>query len=299
MRILLLGADGQIGWELRRTLAPLGELMPYTRETLDLGDRAGLRRTIRQAAPAVIINAAAYTHVDAAEREPQLADRINHLAPGDIAAEAERAGALLVHFSTDYVFDGASSAAYREADATGPLNTYGRSKLAGDEAILATAASAYIFRVAWVYGSRGKNFLRTIRRLAIGPDDLRVVNDQRGTPTWCRSVADAVTAAVVRVMSDRAAGAEPPPAGVYHMSAPDSATWFEFASEVVAEMASRGVGVPRVVPVTSAEHPTPARRPAFTVLNSDRLLDGFGLQLRPWREQLAACIAEENRPVRG
>lgn len=290
-RILLLGARGQVGWELLRTLAPLGEIRALDRRSLDLMDMDAIRSAARSAEPDVIVNAAAYTHVDRAEDDPATANRINAEAPGVLAAEAERTGALLVHFSTDYVFDGTATSPYVEEDATGPANVYGASKLTGDEAVLGTKACAYVFRVGWVYDRRGNNFLKTIERRAREGGELAVVADQFGCPTWSRAIAEVTAQAVARWLTARASEVEPPPRGLYHMASPDHTTWHEFASAIVASMVPvDGWAPPSVKPITTAEYPTRARRPARTVLNSARLFDTFGLALPPWREQLALCM---------
>jgi dTDP-4-dehydrorhamnose reductase len=290
-RILLLGARGQVGCELARTLAPLGVICALDRRSLDLADMDAVRSAVRSAQPDVIVNAAAYTHVDRAEDEPATASRINAAAPGVLAGEAERTGALFVHFSTDYVFDGTATRPYVEDDATGPVNVYGASKLAGDEAVLATKAHAYVFRVGWVYDRRGRNFLRTIERLAREQSEIAVVADQFGSPTWSRVIAEATAQAVARWLTARTVGTAAPPRGVYHMASPDHATWHELALAIVAGMApGDGWAPPPVKPITTAEYPTRAPRPAWTVLDSVRLRETFGLALPPWRQQLALCM---------
>lgn len=290
-RIFLLGMRGQVGWELIRTLAPLGVIRALDRASLDLTDMDSVRSATRSAEPDVIVNAAAYTQVDRAEDDPVTANRVNGEAPGVLASEAARTGALLVHFSTDYVFDGAARRAYAENDATGPANMYGASKLAGEEVVLDTGADAYVFRVGWVYGRRGRNFLGTIERLARERAEIAVVADQFGSPTWSRAIAEATSQAVSRWLTARAAGTEAPSRGVYHMASRDYTTWHEFASAIVASMSpSDGWAPPAVRPISTAEYPTRAARPAWTVLSSVRLRDTFGLELPPWREQLALCM---------
>jgi dTDP-4-dehydrorhamnose reductase len=290
-RILLLGMCGQVGWELIRTLAPLGVVRALDRAGLDLADMDAVRSAVRSGEPDIIVNAAAYTHVDRAEDDPVTANRVNGEAPGVLAAEAARTGALLVHFSTDYVFDGAARRAYSENDATGPANVYGASKLAGEAAVLETRADAYVFRVGWVYGRRGRNFLGTIEGLARERAEIAVVADQFGSPTWSRAIAEATSQAVARWLTAPVVGSEAPPRGVYHMASPDYATWHEFASAIVANMAPLdGWTPPAVRPISTAEYPTRAARPARTVLSSVRLRDTFGLELPPWREQLAQCM---------
>lgn len=287
--ILLTGAQGQVGWELQKTLSPLGTVVAHDRRTLGLGDLDALRRAVRAAAPAVIVNAAAYTQVDHAESEPALAQRINADAPALLAEEARASGALLVHYSTDYVFDGLASRPYREDDAPAPVTVYGRTKYAGDMAVLNSGAAAFIFRVGWVYGLRGTNFLRTIQRLAAEPRELRIVADQHGAPTWCRSIAETTASAVSQILAGRQAGAMSAPPGVYHMAPPDATTWHGFAEAIVNATVPVGRR-PKIQPIGSAEYPTPARRPRWSVLDSQRLQDRFGLRLAPWREQLASCL---------
>lgn len=295
-RLLLIGAQGQVGWELVRTLSPLGELRAVDRSALDLTNPEAIRAIVRDEAPDVIVNAAAYTHVDRAETESALAHRVNADAPEVLAAEAARRDALLVHFSTDYVFDGTGDRPYREDDAPGPQTAYGASKLAGDQAVLASPAQAYIFRVGWVYGRRGSNFLRTVQRLALQSEELRIVADQRGSPTWSRAIAEAVTIAVGLWLTSRRTEIEAPPRGVYHMASPDHATWHDFAVEIVRRMpASDGWTRPVVRAIGTTEYPTPAPRPAWSVLDSQRLSEAFALGLPPWREQLGLCMSDDAR----
>lgn len=290
--LLLIGANGQVGWELRRTLAPLGTVIALDRTTLELTDLQAIRRVVITAKPDVLINAAAYTQVDRAESEVALAQRINVDAPRMMASTAKECGAVMIHYSTDYVFDGTATRPYRESDVTNPVNVYGRSKRDGDEAILETGVDAYLFRVGWVYGMRGRNFLRTVQRLMEERTPLRMVADQFGTPTWSRAIADATTVALRRLFDTRP-GVTKPVRGVYHMAAPDSTTWAGFAQAIVAGAADTGAR-PHVAAITSEEHPTPARRPRWSVLDATLLRDTFGIQLASWREQLAACLADAN-----
>ena len=285
----LTGANGQIGWELRRVLARLGTVVAHDRSTLDLADGEAIRRAVAAAAPTVIVNAAAYTAVDRAEAEPELAHRINAAAPASLALAAQRSGALLIHYSTDYVFDGTASVPYREADVAHPLNAYGRSKYAGDMAVLDSGTAAYLFRVAWVYGNRGRNFLTTIRQLMADGKPLRIVGDQHGAPTWCRSIAEATGAAIEGILRARAGGAHVPAPGLYHMAPADTTTWAGFAKAIVA--ATSPVGEPPVVTSISTDaYPTPARRPHWSVLDSTRLHAAFGLRMAPWQDQLSECL---------
>ena len=279
MRILLTGRDGQVGWELARTLAPLGEIIATDRAALDLADAGAIRRVVREAKPELIVNAAAYTAVDQAEAEPDLAMRINGAAPGVLADEAKRLGALLVHYSTDYVFAGSGERAYAEGDATNPINAYGRSKLAGEHAIAASGARHLILRSSWVYGRRGRNFLLAILQRAQSGAPLRVVDDQVGAPTWCRQIAEA-TARIVAEQSDAD--------GIYNLTAGGETTWYGFARAIIA---LSGIAA-EVKPITSAEYPTAAARPRYSVLDCARLSHEFGISLPHWRDGLARCMAE-------
>lgn len=289
-RILLLGSHGQIGFELTGTLARLGDVQALERKSLDLGDFKAVQRAVREAEPDVIVNAAAYTQVEKAENEFALALRINGEAPEVLAAEAARSDALLVHFSTDYVFDGSETRPYVEDDIPVPRTAYGASKLAGDIAVLGSDASAYIFRVAWVYGRRGHNFLNTIGRLARERDEIRIVADQHGSPTWSRAIADATTLAVEQWLTSRRADKPAPPRGVYHMASPDYTTWHTFASAIVEQMHfPEGKRRPQVLPILSSDYPSRVTRPPWTVLDSGKLLETFGLALPPWKVQLAEC----------
>jgi dTDP-4-dehydrorhamnose reductase len=279
--ILLTGAAGQLGFELARLLPAHGELVALDRAALDLADVDALVGTVRRLEPQIIVNAAGYTAVDRAESEPALADAINARAPAILAREAKLLDALLVHYSTDYVFDGASGAPYDEDAQPNPLSVYGRSKLAGERAIAAAGAAHLILRTSWVYGLRGQNFLQTVRRLALERDELRVVADQFGVPNWSRVLAEA-TATLLRGGGPALAKKS----GIYHLSGRGRASWFDFARAIVD-----GAERPRVVPITTAEYPTAARRPASAVLATAKFERTFGFALPEWREMLAACKA--------
>ena len=278
MRILLTGRNGQVGWELERSLGPLGEVIATDRAVLDLGDPESIRRVVREAWPAVIVNAAAYTGVDRAESEPEAAMRINGAAPGVLAAEARRLGALLVHYSTDYVFDGAKEAPYTEKDRTNPLNVYGKSKLEGEQAIAASGCRHLVLRTSWVYSARGNNFLCTILRRAREQPELRVVNDQIGAPTSAAAIARA-TAAVLR--HDRREG-------IFHMSASGKTSWHGFAEAIVA----RAGLATRIVGIRSEDYPCVARRPRNSLLDNAKLNGAFGIVLEDWRRPLAGVMAQ-------
>jgi len=296
MRILLTGAGGQLGWELRRSLAPFGDLVAADRHRVDLADRDGVRRAVRELAPRVIVNAGAHTAVDRAESEPDLAMAVNGVGPGILAEEARRLGAAIVHFSTDYVFDGAKRDAYVEEDATAPLSVYGRTKLAGEEAIRATGASHLILRTSWVYGVRGVNFLRTVCRLAAERPELRMVDDQTGAPTWTRMIAEATAQVIAAETARRGHPLFAETGGVYHLTARGSTTWCGFARAILARGAAFGVsGAPRLVPIRSAEYPTAARRPLNSVLSNAKLERVFGLALPAWDESLRLCAEEAQR----
>ncbi|MDH5212501.1 MAG: dTDP-4-dehydrorhamnose reductase [Betaproteobacteria bacterium] len=272
MRILLTGATGQVGWELRKALAPLGEVKAFDRFGLDLADTPPLVATVRALQPQVIVNAAAYTAVDKAETERDMAFAVNATAPRVLAEEAKRIGALLVHYSTDYVFDGSKSTPYVEDDAPDPINVYGASKLAGERAIVGTGCRHLILRTSWVYGPRGKNFYLTILRLAKERPELRIVDDQIGAPTSSLEIARA-TALLLRK----------DPQGLYHLSAAGETTWCGFARALLARA---GIST-SVVPIRTEDYPTPARRPRNSRLDCARLRAEFGVALAPWEQGLA------------
>ena len=281
--ILLTGARGQLGFELARVLAERGDVVALDRAALDLGDADAIVETVRRVAPQIIVNAAAYTAVDRAESEPALAGAINARAPEVLAAEARRLDALLIHYSTDYVFDGASQAPYDEDAAPNPLNVYGESKLAGERAIGASGAAHLVLRTSWVYGWRGQNFLLTMKRLGAEREELRIVADQFGVPNWSRALAEA-TATLLR--GGVAALAER--SGTYHMSARGRASWYDFACAIF-NCAAR----PSLVPIATADYPTAARRPASAVLATAKFERTFGFALTDWREMLATCLAAQ------
>ena len=272
MRILLAGRNGQVGRELLKTLAPLGEIQAPGRAELDLSDAARLREAVRAANADVIVNAAAYTAVDQAESEPDAAFAVNALAPGILAEEAKKSGALLVHYSTDYVFDGEKPAPYVEEDEPNPINVYGASKLAGERAIAASGCRHLILRTSWVYGPRGGNFMLTMLRLARERPELRVVDDQVGAPTSSLAIARA-TAQVLR----------PGAHGLYHLAAAGQTSWCGFARAIL----KRAGSTTPVAAIRTADYPTPAKRPRNSRLNCARLRADFGLALAPWEEQLA------------
>lgn len=291
-RILLTGASGQLGWELHRLLAPLGEVVAPGRAGLDLENEAALRSAVRDSRPAAVVNAAAFTAVDRAEDEEDRAHAVNAVAPGVLAQEAARAGALMVHYSTDYVFDGSAGRPYREDDATAPLGVYGRTKLQGEAAVAAAGGPHLILRTSWLYGTRGHNFLRTMLRLAREREELRVVSDQTGAPTWSRMAAAATAAVLARLREDGRFTLPVALAGVYHLSAGGETTWHGFARALLAADPARAEQrCARVVAIPTSEFPTPARRPAYSVLDNSRLAGAFGVRLPRWDRQLALCLA--------
>ena len=285
--ILVTGAQGQIGFELARLLVPCGAVIATDRARLDLADPDAIVAAMRGAKPSLVVNAGAYTAVDLAEKEPALARAVNARAPGILAEEAKRLGAVLVHYSTDYVFDGTGNTPYAEDAPTAPQNVYGATKLEGERAIAASGAHALVLRTSWVYGTRGRNFLLTVRRLAAEHDELRMVDDQIGIPNWCRMLAEAtvrVVAAGLPAAAERT--------GLYHLSSGGRASWYDFACAIIGD-APR----PRVVPIAASGYPTPARRPAFSVLATARFEAAFGFALPDWREGLARCVAAPSETI--
>ena len=284
MKILLFGKGGQVGWELQRSLAPLGELVALDHDSRELcgnfADLAGIAATVRAVSPDVIVNAAAHTAVDKAEAEPQLARTLNALAPGVLADEAQKIGAWLVHYSTDYVFDGSGDTSWRESDATGPLSVYGQTKREGELAV-ARCAHHLIFRTSWVFAARGANFAKTMLRLASERETLNVIADQIGAPTGAELLAD-VTAHALRMVQD-----SPQLAGTYHLVAGGETSWHGFACHVLEYARARGrefkVAPGAVKAITTAEYPTPARRPLNSRLDTRRLRETFGLHLPDWK----------------
>lgn len=298
MKILLLGKNGQVGWELQRALAPLGELVALDRAGTaelcgDLADLDGIARTIRQVQPAVIVNAAAYTLVDKAEEEPELAQRLNADAPALLAQEAARLGAWLVHYSTDYVFDGSGDRPWQEDDPTGPLSVYGATKQAGEQAILASSAKAMIFRTSWVYATRGHNFVKTMLRLAQEREALGIVADQIGAPTSADLIADVTALAISRVLGE-ADGSRL--AGLYHLVAAGEDSWCGFARYALAEAERAGValkvGSQQLRGISTSEYPTPARRPLNSRLCTEKLEQTFRLKMPPWQAGVHRMLQE-------
>lgn len=286
--ILLVGRTGQVGWELERSLQSIGKVVACAREDADLGSPHELRALVKRVNPDIIVNAGAYTAVDAAESNEALASRINTEGPATLAATARELNAWLVHYSTDYVFDG-NSGPYSETDPANAPNVYGRTKQAGDEAIQASGCSHLILRSSWVYGARGHNFLRTILRLAREREILTVVDDQKGAPTWSRTIAD-ITATVLARLDER--GFDPELSGLYHLTSAGETTWYEFARLIVDETRQLRDSSPRVQPIGTADYSTPARRPPDSRLDTTKLARTFGVTLPHWRSEALLCLAE-------
>ena len=299
MKILLTGKNGQVGFELQRALAPLGEIIPVDQADCNLADESAIRRLVREVRPDVIANPAAYTAVDKAESEPDLAQAINGMAPGIFGEEAAQIDALVVHYSTDYVFDGYKDGCYTEADTPNPQSVYGQTKLAGEQALAASGARHLIFRTSWVFGAHGANFAKTMLRLAAERQGLKVVADQFGAPTSAALIAD-VTAQVIGqyMQACRPASTDFPqfPFGLYHLVASGRTNWHEYAQAVV--MAAQAAGKPlRMGPddvqaITTAEYPLPAPRPSNSCLDTTRLRETFGLCLPDWRQGLQHVLTQ-------
>ena len=296
MKILLLGKNGQVGWELQRALQPLGTVIALDRKgegglVGDLSDLQGLRRTLCDLRPDVVVNAAAYTAVDKAESEPALVRRINTEAPEEIARCVAKLGGWMVHYSTDYVFDGSGSQSWREGDPTGPLSVYGQSKLEGECAIQASGCKHLIFRTSWVYAARGGNFAKTMLRLAAEREELRVIDDQIGAPTGAELIAD-VTALTLRTAQNR-----PETSGLYHLAAAGEVSWHGYAALVIEQARLRGIplSVQRIIPIATHEYPTPAQRPLNSRLDCQKLKSTFRLNLPGWQAGLNRMLIEIER----
>ena len=306
LRLLITGANGQVGWHLQRTLAPLGDVTAIDVEQVDLTDLDAISSAVREFAPDIIANAAAYTAVDKAESEPDLAGSINVAAPARMAEECARSGALLIHYSTDYVYDGSKSSPYEERDATGPLSVYGETKLEGDQAIMASGCAHIILRTTWVYDVRGKNFLRTVLRLAREKQELRMVGDQFGAPTWARGLAES-TAIILARLLERNSVTGSWQSGLFHLTAAGRTSWAGFAQAILedydalldwpAETGEFGgeLKAKRVIEITSDQYQTPARRPRNSVLSNAQIQAAFGIFLPDWRAQLQLALQDAIR----
>jgi len=294
MNILLFGKNGQVGWELQRALAPLGTVIALDRHSRDYGgdlqDLAGIAASIDAIAPDVIVNAAAYTAVDKAEAEPELADCINHQAVAVMAQAAKRTSALLVHYSTDYVFDGSGQELWVETDATAPLSVYGQTKWAGEQAIINSGCAHLIFRTSWVYAARGNNFAKTMLRLAAEREALNVISDQIGAPTGADLIAD-ISAHAIRITLQN-----PRLAGVYHLAAQGETSWHGYAEWVIATARAQGraLKVRTINPIPTTQYPTPATRPQNSRLNTEKLRRNFGLVLPQWQDGVKRMLDEIN-----
>ncbi len=294
MKILLFGANGQVGWELQRSLSPLGELVALDRHSTelcgDLTDLDGIQDTVRRFGPDVIVNAAAYTAVDKAEGDSETAQIVNAAAPGVLASAAAKAGAWLVHYSTDYVFDGSGTKPWAEGDPTGPLNVYGKTKLEGEQRIARLCAKHLIFRTSWVYAARGGNFAKTMLRLASERETLQVINDQFGAPTGADLLADVTAHTIAHVLERH------DDAGLYHLAAGGETTWFDYAKYVIDQSIRRQAApkiiVKKINPVATSAFPTAAQRPHNSRLNSTKLEQIFGLTLPPWQQGVSRMLAE-------
>jgi dTDP-4-dehydrorhamnose reductase len=292
VRVLLTGANGQVGWELRRSLTAVGDVLAMDRLGCDLSRPHQLPSIIQDAEPDIIVNAAAYTSVDKAEKEEELATLVNGIAVGIIAAEARQLGALLVHYSTDYVFDGTKDAPYAEDDLPNPINAYGRSKLAGERAIAQSAGDYLILRTMWVFAARGHNFLRTILRLARERSELSIVADQIGAPTWARHIAEATVGIVQRACRERAKRHFD--SGIFNVTAGGATSWCGFAEAILDQALGQGLlaNRPNVHPITSSDYPLPAGRPKNSRLAREKLCKRFAIALPEWQQGLALCMQD-------
>ncbi|TBU78967.1 dTDP-4-dehydrorhamnose reductase [Phytopseudomonas daroniae] len=285
MKILLLGQHGQVSRELQLLLGKQDELTVLGREQLDLGNPQRIRECVRQVRPQLIVNAAAHTAVDAAQSEPDAAFAINAIAPGVLAEEAADLDAPLIHYSTDYVFDGSKSAAYNEDDAPNPLSVYGRSKLAGEQAIAAVGGKHLVLRTSWVYSLHGRNFLLTMQRLLQEREQLSVVADQIGAPTWAGSIAAATQQLIQRWQTEQVAAW-----GLYHFTARGETSWFGFAEAIAVQLQAQGKSVAQLTPIATTDYPTPAQRPLNSRLDGTRLERDWGVRLPDWQDGLEQCL---------
>jgi len=297
-RILVTGASGQVGSAAVRSLASLGEVIAPARDRLDMADPTSIRSVMREVRPRWVVNAAAHTAVDKAESEPELAFALNAEAPRVLGEEAREIGAGVIHFSTDYVFDGSGERPWVETDPTGPLNVYGRSKLAGEQALAATGATHFIFRTSWVYGATGKNFLLSILRMAREREVLRIVADQHGAPTWSEDLARLAAHVIAQVDKNGEDSLPNNLSGVYHAGGSGQTTWFGFASAAVDMLREQNPGamLASVEPIATADYPTPARRPANSRLDCTKLAAVFGIRMLDWQESLRQVMQQLYSP---
>lgn len=288
--ILVTGVNGQVGFELLRSLQGLGRVVACDRSMLDLSDLERVRGVVRELKPSIIVNPAAYTAVDKAETDVDAARRLNAEVPRVFAEEAARSGAALVHYSTDYVFDGTKEGAYVETDATNPQNVYGLTKLEGEQAIAATGCAHLILRTSWVYGRRGKNFLLTMLKLGSERPELRVVADQIGAPTWSKTIATATSHIVAQALAADGSDWWARHSGVYHFTSAGATSWHGFAEAIFANV--MGERAPKVVPIPASDYPVPTKRPSNSRLSHDKLTEAFGLRLPDWADALKLCLSE-------
>ena len=290
MKILLTGKTGQVGGELNNILKDIGELVSVGREHLDLSKITSIEPAILDIQPDIIINAAAYTAVDKAEEESELAMTVNGIAPGVLAKAAKKIEASLIHYSTDYVFDGRSDTPYREEDITCPLSIYGKSKLAGEKSIAEAGIPYLILRTSWVYSLQGKSFLRTIKKMAEEKDTLRIVDDQIGAPTWARSIALATRKILKQYLRD---GSDPSLSGIFHLTCQGKSSWYDFAKEILnISSASQNT---QLLPIPTSEYPTPATRPLYSLLSNDKLEKVFGFKMPHWNDALKDCMHSKSK----
>lgn len=283
-KILILGSYGQVGWELRRTLSPLGQIIAHDRDTFDLTSIDFTRRSLQEIKPHVIVNAAAYTAVDKAETDQAACMAINAHAPQLLAEEAKKLNSLLIHYSTDYVFNGSSSHPYKEHDKPNPQNIYAQSKLAGDQAILSSGCPHVILRTSWVYGSRGHNFMLTMLKLAQQKDTLKIVDDQIGAPTWSRLIAESTAQVIARYQGQD---------GIYNLTSAGKTSWFGFAKAIFdLYSAKKGLKIPQLISIPSSEYPVPAKRPQNSLLCHEKLQKTFNIRLPDWKDALEMCLEE-------
>lgn len=291
--ILITGKSGQVGWELQRTMMGLGVVVAIDVQSMDLSDPDSIIKTLRKVKPNIIINAAAYTTVDQAEEQTGLAMKINGIAPGILAEEAKRQGALLVHYSTDYVFNGTKQTAYLETDQPCPLNVYGTSKLAGEKAIQDAGGEHLMLRTSWVYAARGRNFLLTMLNLMKERESLRIIDDQQGTPTWARLIAETSAHVIRQSLNERRQDAFQ--SRIYHLTASGATSWYGFAktiAEIRRQQIKQDLKIHNIEAIRTEAYPTPAKRPMNSQLNIDRLEQHYGLKMPPWDVALRLCMAD-------
>ena len=292
-KILLIGKEGQVGGELSTLLQPFGDLTIFGEDDLDLTQVDRIREKLREVQPHVIVNAAAYTAVDKSEEEPDLAMAVNGTAPGILAEEAKKLGAALIHYSTDYVFDGEKREPYTEEDSPNPMGVYGRTKLAGDRAIQSASLPHLIFRTSWVYGLKGKNFLLTMQRLAKEKDELKIVDDQVGAPTWCRTIAQTTANVLTQILPQSSPGdlsRFERTSGLYNLVCGGQTSWYGFAQAILKE----GSDTTKLIPIPTSEYPTPAKRPLYSVLSTKKLKSSFGITPPDWDVTLKYCLGRSS-----